>query len=62
MKVELREMSMKDYDKVYALWKDSEGLKLNSEDDSRESVKRFLERNPDLSYIAIDKGQIVGAA
>ena len=29
MKVELREMTMNDYDKVYALWKDSEGLKLN---------------------------------
>jgi N-acetylglutamate synthase len=62
MKFELREMTMKDYDKVYALWKDSEGLKLNSEDDSRESIKRFLERNPDLSYIAIDQGQIVAAA
>jgi ribosomal protein S18 acetylase RimI-like enzyme len=62
MKVELREMTMTDYEKVYALWKDSEGLKLNSEDDSSESVKRFLERNPDLSYVAIDKGQIVGAA
>ena len=34
MKFELREMNMNDYEKVYALWKDSEGLKLNSEDDS----------------------------
>jgi len=61
MKVELREMSIKDYDAVYALWKESEGLKLNSEDDSRESIKRFLEHNPDLSFIALDKGQLVGA-
>ena len=62
MKVELREMTMQDYNKVHALWKASEGLKLNSEDDSHESIKNFLERNPDLSYIAIDQGQIVGAA
>lgn len=62
MKVELREMTFHDYNMVYALWKDSEGLKLNSEDDSRESVKRFLERNPDLSYVAIDRGEIVAAA
>jgi ribosomal protein S18 acetylase RimI-like enzyme len=62
MKVELREMSMKDYDVVYALWKESEGLKLNSEDDSRESIKRFLAHNPDLSFVALDKGEIVGAA
>jgi ribosomal protein S18 acetylase RimI-like enzyme len=62
MKVELREMTMTDYEKVYELWQDSEGLKLNSEDDSRESVKHFLERNPDLSYVAIDQGEIVAAA
>jgi ribosomal protein S18 acetylase RimI-like enzyme len=62
MKFELREMNMNDYGAVYTLWKDSEGLKLNSEDDSRESIKRFLARNPDLSYVAIDKGQIVAAA
>lgn len=62
MKVELREMTTNDYGAVYALWKDSEGLKLNSEDDSLESIKRFLQRNPDLSFVAIDKGQIVGAA
>lgn len=62
MKIELREMSMKDYEIVYALWKESEGLKMNSEDDSRESIKRFLAHNPDLSFIALDKGEIVGAA
>ncbi|RME89920.1 MAG: GNAT family N-acetyltransferase [Anaerolineae bacterium] len=62
MKVELREMTIADYDEVYALWRESEGLKLNSEDDSRQSIKRFLERNPGLSYVALDQGKVVGAA
>jgi hypothetical protein len=46
MKFELREMTMNDYGAVYALWKDSEGLKLNSEDDSRESIKHFPRAQP----------------
>ena len=62
MKFELREMNMADYEAVYALWRDSEGLKLSADDDSRESVKRFLERNPGLSFTAWDGKELVGAA
>ncbi len=62
MKVELREMTMNDYNVVYALWKESGGLKLNSEDDSHDSIQRFLEHNPELSFVAVDHGLLVGAA
>jgi ribosomal protein S18 acetylase RimI-like enzyme len=61
MNIELRTMKNDDYDMVYNLWKESEGLKLNA-DDSRECVFNFLERNPGLSFIAIDQGKLVGAA
>jgi ribosomal protein S18 acetylase RimI-like enzyme len=61
MNIELRTMKNEDYDLVYALWKESEGLKLNA-DDSRESVIHFLERNPALSFVALDQGNLVGAA
>ena len=61
MKIELRELTMDDYEAVYALWKDSEGLKL-SDDDSSRSISQFLERNPHLSFVALDQGQIVAAA
>ena len=61
MNIELRTMKNEDYDQVYALWKESEGLKLNA-DDSRESVIHFLERNPALSFVAIDQDNLVGAA
>ncbi len=61
MPIEIREMSISDYEAVFALWKSSEGLGL-SDADSKEGIKRFLERNPNLSFIAVEDEKIVGAA
>lgn len=61
MGIQIREMTITDYDDVYALWKACEGIGL-SDADSKEGIKRFLERNPGLSYIGLDGGQVVGAA
>lgn len=62
MKFELREMSIEDYDAMFAIWQESEGLVFKSEEDSRKSIKRFLERNPSLSYVAVDNGELVATA
>jgi ribosomal protein S18 acetylase RimI-like enzyme len=61
MDIKLREMTIDDYEAVYNLWKNSEGIGL-SDADSKEGIKRFLARNPGLSYIALDGEQTVGAA
>ncbi len=61
MGVEIREMTITDYEPVYALWKDSEGIGL-SDADSKEGIKRFMARNPGFSFVAVDEGKIVGAA
>ena len=61
MSTQIREMTIKDYEEVYALWKNTEGIGL-SDADSKEGIKRFLERNPGLSYVAVDGKEIVGAA
>jgi len=61
MSIELREMTIDDYESVYPVWAGSEGIGL-SDADSKEGIKRFLARNPGLSYIALDGDQIVGAA
>ena len=53
-------MSTDDYDEVLALWEKSEGVGLSGAD-SRESIARYLERNPGLSFVARDDGEIVGA-
>lgn len=56
----VRQMGIEDYDKVLALWKSSDSIQL-SKVDSRECIKRFLERNTGLSYVAMDGDQIIGA-
>ena len=58
--ISIQEMILDDYDEVHALWKSSEGLE-TSIADAKESIARFLERNPGLSFVARDEGQIVGA-
>lgn len=54
-------MTIEDYDKVYALWKQIHGFGIRSVDDSREGIERFLKRNPTTSVVAEEDGKIVGA-
>lgn len=57
----IRAMEIEDYDKVYGLWKKIKGFAMRSIDDSREGVARFIQRNPGISVVAEENGQIVGA-
>jgi putative acetyltransferase len=61
MEIELREMTIGDYQDVYTLWKNCKELEL-SDSDSKEGIRRFLERNSGLSFIALDGDELVGAA
>ena len=61
MSIDLREMTINDYDEVFSLWQSTEDLGL-SDADSKESIMRFLSRNPDLSFVAMDGDALVGAA
>jgi ribosomal protein S18 acetylase RimI-like enzyme len=60
MSYQIHEMTIQDYDDVSALWRASEGIELSSVD-SRESILRFLERNPGLSFVIRDGTQLIGA-
>lgn len=51
---------MADYDGAVALWGHVEGVEI-CEGDSREEIRRYLERNPGLSRVAEEGGVIVGA-
>ena len=57
----VRSMTIADYEKVYALWKQIKGFAMRSVDDSKEGVERFLKRNPKTSVVAIEDGNVVGA-
>lgn len=56
----IRTMRLADYDAVYALWLSCRGMGLNHLDDSREGVKKYLNRNPDTCFVAQEDGKIVG--
>ena len=59
--IQIRVMTIEDYDGVYALWKSIQGFAIRSIDDSREGVDIFLKRNPKTSVVAISDGKIIGA-
>ena len=60
MDVQIREMAMRDYDEVYKMWQSTSEISL-SDVDTRESIARFLERNPGFSYVALQDDLLVGA-
>ena len=55
-----RKMVIDDYDKVYSLWISCAGMGLNNLDDSKEGIDKFLKRNPDTCFVAIDNETIIG--
>lgn len=57
----IRIMTIADYDAVYALWLSCKGMGLNNLDDSRDGIERFLERNPETCFVAEDGDRIIGA-
>lgn len=58
--MEIRLMSIEDYDEVYRLWKNTEGVGLRSLDDSQEGIRNFLQRNPSTNFIAQENHEIIG--
>lgn len=57
----IRPMYPADFDVLYALWLATPGMGLNTTDDSREGIARFLGRNPGTCFVAEQGGQLVGA-
>ena len=57
----IRNFTMEDYDEVYQLWKSTPGMGLRSMDDSREGIERFMKRNPNTNFVAVETGSILGA-
>ena len=58
--MEIRKMTIGDYEKVYDLWMSCKNMGFNDVDDSREGIEKYLRRNPDTSFVAEDEGLIAG--
>ncbi len=53
-------MDISDYPQVIELWSETESMLLRDAD-SRENIGKYLERNPNLSFVALDGDKVVGA-
>ena len=56
----IRSMNIDDYEEVYALWMSCKNMGFNNLDDSREGIEKFLARNPNTSFIALENEKIIG--
>jgi len=57
--INYRLMSIEDYDEVYAIWVACHNG-LNTTDDSKEGIAKYLKRNPSTSFVATENGHVVG--
>jgi putative acetyltransferase len=60
MVIEIRPMTLEDYQTVVALWQSIEGIGLSAADEPQ-NIARYLDRNPGLSLVAVEEGQLIGA-
>jgi len=60
MAYSITQFTIDSYEEVYLLWEQCEGIGL-SDFDSPENTNVFLLRNSGMSFIARDKGEVVGA-
>ncbi len=59
--MEIRNMQIDDYDGVYTIWLSCPGMGLNNLDDSREGIAKYLSRNPNTCFVAVEQNCIIEA-
>lgn len=58
--MEVRKMTIDDYDEAFEMWVHTSRAAVRSIDDSKEGITGFLKRNPHTSFVAVSEGKIVG--
>ncbi len=56
----IRLMTLSDYEAVYSLWTNTAGIGMRSLDDSQSGISKFLKRNPATNFVAENDGEIAG--
>ena len=57
----IKKMEIKDYSEIINLWKNTPGVGINVKDDSKKSIKIFLEKNPKICFVSQSvNGEIIG--
>lgn len=57
---EISIMNIDDYEAVYDLWINTPGMGLNSIDDSKAGIEKYLKRNPTTCFTAKENGRLLG--
>jgi len=60
MAISIRLLTLEDYNDAMNLWENCKGMGLNDLDDSPKGFARFLQRNPESCFAAMDDGLLVG--
>ena len=58
--IKIRNMTIDDYDRVYALWMSCRNMGFNNLDDSRSGIEKYLNRNPSTCFLAEQEEMIIG--
>ena len=58
--INIRVMTISDYEEIYDVWINTPGMGLNSTDDSKEGIEKYLKRNPTTSFVAECDEKVVG--
>jgi ribosomal protein S18 acetylase RimI-like enzyme len=56
----IKAMVIEDYIEIINLWKNTDGVGLSGNDDSRKSIKVFLGKNPNTCFVAENNDEIIG--
>ncbi|MEG1555229.1 MAG: GNAT family N-acetyltransferase [Bacteroidales bacterium] len=57
----IRLMTSDDYELIYQLWSETEGIALRGYDDSKEGMAKFIAKNPTSNFVAIENNEVIGA-
>ena len=58
--IKIRVMTIEDYEEVYQLWLNTPGMGLNSIDDSKTGIEKYIKRNPTTCFVAEIEEKIIG--
>ncbi len=59
--MQLRVMTIHDYDKVLKLWKSINGFYIRDVDDSFMGIEKFLSKNPNTNVVTLHNNDVVGS-
>lgn len=58
--MEIRLFTINDYQAVFDIWTSTAGMGLRSQDDSYDGIEKFIHRNPNTNFVALEDNKIVG--